>query len=307
VLLPLLTISSVESNSNFTKCSEAPKTACGPFAKCFDQFEPTCRCDFDTYGKPPHCKSYCPEICKTDEYCDTFYRECRKGCKYNENCEENQFCDDENFQCKTGCRSNESCKNGQICNFETGNCEEGCQYSSDCKSDEICNISVVCSAYCLYNEDCKSTEFCDIGSLDCITGCLSDQNCKSDEYCKLGICITAECNVDENCSSNAYCNFERKCLEGWRENSCDSGYVCSYLDHKCMDFMGSAIKSCPEFCKPDEYCDTTSGICTKGCSWNENCNVGFVCNLKTHKCTEGCKSDDDCDDNEFKQSMWSWM
>lgn len=193
--------------------------------------------------------------------------------------------------------------------LELINAKKGCRSNEDCSNGLKCDFNGACRDLCRLNSDCKSTEFCDFITSECKAGCQINQNCRINEFCSFGTCTVAECQIDADCNLNEYCNLERKCLKGCRYNSCDSGYYCSYLNHKCMKnnqnlpFMGQTFKYCSELCKSDEFCDRATGNCTKGCSSKENCHDGLVCNLQIHKCTKGCRSDDDCDENKFCSNL----
>jgi hypothetical protein len=80
---------------------------------------------------------------------------------------------------------------------------------------------------------------------------------------------------------------------GGCDMACDTGEVCD--GGGCLFIEDCTQQECPGF----SYCDLETMLCVPGCTLDEQCAVGEVCDLGTHQCdcppaVGSCTSDDEC-------------
>lgn len=86
-----------------------------------------------------------PAACRTDaecfkgEICDDVLRECKTGCRSDDDCNSDEICNVTD-QCEVGCRTNTDCPEQQFCS-SLGECKDGCRTDADCEGDRSCQTS----------------------------------------------------------------------------------------------------------------------------------------------------------------------
>ena len=112
--------------------------------------------------------------------------------------------------------------------------------SSSCYSEEICY-----KGYCIPGSDDFRT-------------CSGDGNCYEYERCTNGYCV----NDNLKCSWNSDCYVGEECKSGYCIPSSSSG-----SDQSCDD----------DFDCDFGYACYYDGYCIKECFWDDDCNIGQVC------------------------------
>ena len=187
--------------------------------------------------------------------------------------------------------------------------ENGCPARLRC--DEVLLLCVTIETDCREDASlCSENEFCSSVSGRCFSQqqrcgreqaqCPRGQQCDAAEgVCKpIGLCNSdLDCGDLEECSANGVC----EAITCVTSADCgEVGVVC--VDATCQSGCEPPLAPCPE----GRFCRETGdgpGECIAGCSENQDCNFGFVCDLSLSQpqcVAEGpCAVDAECREDEI--------
>ncbi|XP_052763701.1 multiple epidermal growth factor-like domains protein 11 isoform X2 [Mya arenaria] len=290
-----------------------------------DRYDGTCECEFN-YKESQcnickdgyfgiNCNVSCPDGCYNCSSIASCFA-CKEGF-YGLDCSQ---------RCSTNCLRSQCeqvdgiCTGGCLDGFTTANCTERCD--GNCKIcsqtnythctaclGEFSGLSCKCVPNCqceLNNEVCKKcTNGFEVESKDCKCNkkyCFDKSHCTS---CQNNTVYSYEdtcCECSTNCK-NKQCLPVNQCLNG-----CEDGYtgvdcaeLCTYYDGNCTKCNQTThfCFRCQQGFSPnidgvctscvgciDKACDTTSGVCSKGCRLN------FWTNTCEKECSSNCKGCD---------------
>lgn len=188
--------------------------------------------------------------------------------------------------------------------------ENGCPARLRCDPDLL--VCVTIETDCREDPSlCSESEFCSSVSGRCFSQqqrCGREQaQCPRGQQCDAaeGVCKPIGlCNADLDCSDLEQCSTNGVCEPIACDSSADcgeSGVVC--VDGSCQAGCDPPSAPCPEgrFCRQNVA--GAPGECIAGCSDNQDCNFGFICDLALAQpqcIAEGsCAVDAECREDEI--------
>lgn len=241
----------------------------------------SCAGDKDCRGLPYRCVSETEtvNVCWLVGFCD---KENPADCGYaGEDCKAAG-------DCMTGARCIPEIGNGYT-GFDGGMCMWEAVANEDCPPNTT-RLAQVCWTKCTAGlvDECGYNEFCLEGACIPRADIFIQRDptkrfpgaCVADADCKMAMCTpqeTGACGEGQPCV-NGFCKTADRCAEG--DTPCSTG-VCDEDTGDCVD--------------TSDYCDSATGYCIPvGCTQNEQCGVGLVCNQENGRCERPCESDENC-------------
>lgn len=204
------------------------------------------------------------------------------------------------------CVEDLQCGAGTYCDLDRATCEGACRKQAD--EGEACGGS---------DPECGEGLYCDFDSDTCLSAKADGEVCTSGRECGYLVCANVQARATDMRCTSARDLLQANLAEGaaCSEDSgfCAEGLFCVIPEgadvgacEKPFSRDGACVRTRPDACPADQFCDVDKGICTdrltegEPCDSPFSCGHGMVCDedhchrIFSRSVGESCQADAEC-------------